>query len=92
MALLDGAADNEQAEEDEQRAEQADYFVGAFAWDVLRTHNHALTPDMKSHHDVGPHHIEPPEYEQNKPHDVLFHPPILHPRIRLGCCFHFRGV
>jgi len=82
VALLDSAGDDEKAEEDEQRAEDADDRIGALTGDVLCAHDGALTPDLKAHHDVRPDHIEPAKYEQNKPHDILFHPPILHPKAR----------
>ena len=74
VGLLDGAGDDEQAEENKKRAEQADYLVRALTRNILCAHDDALTPDLKAHHDVRPDDIQSPEHEQHKPDDVLFHP------------------
>src|SRR3989344_4827041 len=70
-ALLDAAGDDEKAEEDEQRAEDADDRIGALTGDVSCAHDGALGPHLKAHHDVRPDHIEPAKYEQNKNRSLI---------------------
>ena len=73
------SCDCDEADKKKDRPKNPIHFVRPLTWDVLRSHNGALSPDLKADHDVRPHHIHPAQQEKNKPHNILFHPPILHP-------------
>ena len=71
--LFDGACYHEKAEDDEERPKEAYHRIRACAWKILRAHDGALAPDLKAHHYLWPHGIQPAEDEQNEPNDSLFH-------------------
>ena len=68
-----------ETEQDEKYAEYAIYLVRTLARNVLRAHDDALGPDLEAHHEIRPDDIHPSEHKKNKPDDILFHIPILHP-------------
>ena len=61
--LGERAGNYEKAEKDEDDAEHAIHFVRALARNILRAHDDALTPDLKAHHQIRPHHIHSSEHE-----------------------------